>query len=200
MKKFKNCHVVYLIIALILVVAGILFYPNLTNLGLGERFLDLIVAGFLLLYLISFVIPYFNKFDSKASEYKVVLIVELVAISYLLVSNVLSFFNVMGALPINKVFGIVIWVRGVSLLISCLYGRSDSLGKLSKYIDIILISCGVYFFFVATISEGEMLRSLCWLFFVLALILIIYAIVYWPKKTVVRKETIKKVTKTKSSK
>ena len=40
MKKFKGCHVIYLIISLLFVAAGIVLFPNLTNLGWGEKLLD----------------------------------------------------------------------------------------------------------------------------------------------------------------
>lgn len=184
MKKFKNCHILYLLISVLFIAVGILFYPNLTNLGWGEKFIDLFLGVLLALYLFFMIFPELKNFNNKHNEVKVVNVLEIMVISFLTISSILSFFDIANTLSLTKTLGLAIWVRGVSLLIYVFHGRRKYFGFLDKFIFIILISLGVWVFFNGKITNEHLLLILCWALFVVAVFLIIYAIIYWPKKEV----------------
>lgn len=193
MKKFKNCHILYLLISILFTAVGILFYPNLTNLGWGEKFIDLFLGFLLALYLFFIIVPELKNFNNRHNEVKVVNVLEIMLISFLTISSILSFFDVVTTLSLTKTLGLAIWVRGVCLLIYAFHGRREHFGFLDKFIFILLISLGVWVFFNGKITNDHLLLALCWTLFVAAVFLIIYAIIYWPKKEV--KKSDKKKTK-----
>ena len=193
MKKFKGCHVIYLIISLLLIAAVIVLFPNLTNLGWGEKLLDLLIGLALLVYFIFVVIPSLDNFSSKSTEIKVLTIIETILVAFLMVASFLSFFNVMTTFPINIIVGGTLWLRGTCLVVGAIHGRKSRFGVLGKYLYILLISLGIYVVFSNVIREVVLLTGLCVVLFLLALIMLISSIKYWPKKenTPKKKETKK---------
>jgi uncharacterized membrane protein HdeD (DUF308 family) len=112
-----------------------------------------------------------------------------------MVASFLSFFNVMTTLPINIIVGGTLWLRGTCLVVGAIHGRKSRFGVLGKYLYILLISLGVYVVFSNIITEVVLLTSLCVVLFVLALIMLISSIKYWPKKVKKEKTSKKKETK-----
>ena len=199
MKKFKGCHVIYLILSLLFIAAGIVLFPNLTNLGWGEKLLDLLIGLALLVYFVIVIIPSLDNFSSKHNEIKVLTVIETVLVIFLMVASFLSFFNIMSTLPINIIVGGTLWLRGTCLVVGAIHGRKSKFGVLGKYLYILLISLGIYVIFSNLITEVVLLTSLCVLLFLLALILLICSIKYWPKKAKKEKAPKKQETKTESS-
>lgn len=192
MKKFKGCYIWYLILSLLFIAAGVLLFPNLTNLGWGERLIDLLVGVALLVYFIAVIIPSLEHFGSKHTEIKILTLVETVLVAFLMVASVLSFFDIMTTLPINIVVGGALWLRGTCLVVGAVHGRKSRFGAFGKYLYILLISLGIWVVFSNLITDKVILTSLCVVLFIAALILLIYSVKYWPKKTKEQKQAMKK--------
>ena len=192
MKKFNGCHIVYLLLSIVLIAAGILLFPGLTGLCWGEKVLDLLIGLILLFYFILVIIPALDKFSDKHIESKVLILIETIAIAFLMVASFLSFFEVMSALPVHIIVGGALWLRGTILVVQAIHGKRSKFNWVGKYIYILLISLGVWVIFGGVVTEKNILIAICCLFFALALMLLVFAIQYWPKKTKEEKERIRK--------
>ena len=162
MKKFKGSHILYLILSLVLIAGGILLFPGLTNLGWGEKILDLLVGGILLVYFILIIIPALDKFSDKHVETKVLILIEVIAIAFLMVSSFLAFFDIMGALPIEIIVGGALWLRGTIQIVNIIHGRKSKFNWFGKYLYILLISLGVWILVGGFVTEKSILITICY--------------------------------------
>lgn len=188
MHKFKGCHIWYLILSLLLFVSSILLFPNFTGLKWGEKLIDILLSICLLFYFIFIIIPELETFSKKHLEAKIITLIETIFIAFLMVSNTLSSFGIMDGLSNNLVIGIVLYLRGTSLIVLSIYGKQTKLKFLAKYLYILLISFSVWMMFANEIIDKYLLIGLCLLFSFLALISFIYSLIYWPKKNKIFKK------------
>ncbi len=181
MKKSLLQAILMFILSAILITAGIVFLPPVTN--YGEAALLFIIGVILLIY----VFGYLLRRVAKKSKGTVLLltIIEMSLFTILALTLVLT--KVFGK-PLFKdgfvILGLAMWIRGVIETFRAYYYRGSS----TKYpiynvvVTILLITGGTYLYFNPIITNLQLIYGLCILFFISAVILIIYGILKLKKK------------------
>lgn len=182
MQKFKGCHIWYLVLSLLLFVGSILLFPNFLGIEFGDKLTDALLGFGLLMYFIFVIIPELDAFSKKYIELKIITLIETIFVAFLMVYSMLAFMNLLDNISKNLVAGIVLFLRGVSLLVSSYYKERLKLKKLTKYLYILLISFGVWTITYKTINDDVFLYVICVGFLLFSFISFITSLVYWPRK------------------
>lgn len=191
MKRFNYDWLVYLILSVLCIAAGVVMLPQVTNLGI--KILDIILAICLVAYCCVYLLP---KIKHSRGTIQILTIVEFVVICLVALGLILMQFKVFQIDGVIRIIGLVIWLRSVVELFRAYYYR----GKDSSYkypvwlliIYLVLITFGTYIFASPFISDEKLVLILAIALFVLAVLLIVLGIIYLPKSSHKSKKSSKK--------
>ena len=175
---YKN-FIFDIIVGVIALALGIVMLPPF---GIGKYVLRILLAVTLGFYLVLYL---FDKLKKSRGTIFVLAMIELFAITTLIVMLFLQQFDVFNA-DVCSMLGIVLWVRGVVALIGMYFKASTA--KKSRYdlapflMYLLFVSLGMYFFAKPPLTDNLLNWIMCIFFYATALVLGILAFVYAPMR------------------
>lgn len=177
-KRFKFDFIVYLVLGILLVAFGIVIFPFVTE--LGRDILKIVTAIFLIIYLITFLLPkLMHKRNSLILAFH---IIEFVVVALIALGNILSQFKIINVSGVSQTIGLTLFMRGLSELVIS-YCATDKKKKFVFFmLDVAILTLGVYLFAKPLISDETALIILGILFILVGGLGIYLSIRFWDKK------------------
>lgn len=163
-KKTKN-YWVEILLGAFCIVAAVIFAPIWGNTDVffkdwGMTIIDIIIAAIIVAYLVGYL---WKKAVSSNGIVKVLTIIEFVALSIIALGCIFTQFDVIPIQGACKIFGLVLWCRGVVELLRAFYLSRVTTYKYSSawfFVAVAMVSFGVYCFAKPFIQDTVIL----WLF------------------------------------
>lgn len=175
MKKSLIKAIAMFVLAAVLIAAGVIFLPPVTN--YGEIVLLIIIGILLLVYVYGYLLP---KVTLKSKG--VILLLTLIEMALHTVLALTCIFTKFFGTPIFKdgfvILGVAMWIRGVVETFRAYYYRGNG----TKYplykvaITVLLITGGTYLYLKPIITNIQLVYGLCFAFFGCAILLVVLGI------------------------
>ena len=179
MKKLYKNFIFDIIVGVIALALGIVMLPPFS---IGKYVLRILLAVILGCYLVLYL---FDKLKKSRGTIFVLAMIELFAITTLIVMLFLQQFDVFNA-DVCSMLGLVLWVRGIIALIGMYFKASTA--KKSRYdlapflMYLLFVSLGMYFFAKPLLTDNALNWIMCIFFYIAALLLGALAFVYAPMR------------------
>lgn len=184
MKKIGKNWLVLGVIGIVLLVTGIilLVWPDAHD--MAQEWIGYFIGVALIAYGVLFLLP--NILKKCGLAVKVYMILEIVAVAILSILAFTEKFN--SFMTINRILGLVIYIRGVVELIRGYYNNGDIVkiqrdkdgNKVDvydhalKYITIVLLTLGTWLFFYSKIDDSKVIYGIGILFIVVGAVCVFF--------------------------
>ena len=180
MKNIYKNFIADVIIAILALALGIIMLPPF---GIGQQVLNVLLAVALIFYLALYLL---GKITASSGSVLILTVVEFTIVALIALGLILQQFKVFTITGVCTTFGIVIWLRGVVCLVRGYFVSTSAARRrysLLLFIGyIFLVSLGAYMFAKPFISDEALVWIFSITFFVIALLFVVFAILYTPKK------------------
>ncbi len=172
--RFKGDKVLCFVLAVLAIAVGVVLLPAVTS--WGTTMLNWVIAAGLVAYSFAYLLGVAKRSGGKI---KLLTIIEMVVMLLIAVGLVLAQFKIFAVSEICQIVGLALALRGIVCMFKAYYYQFDSKAKyplFSFILNLVVLILGVYIFAKPFVSNSQLVIALAVVCFVLALVLIIYAI------------------------
>ncbi len=172
--RFKGDIILCFVLAVLAIAVGVVLLPAVTS--WGSTMLNWVIAAGLVAYSFAYLL---GVAAHSGGKIKLLTIIEMVVMLLIALGLVLAQFKVFAVSEVCQIVGLALALRGIVCMFKAYYYQFDSKAKyplMTFVVNIVILVFGVYIFAKAFVSNGQLVIALAVICFVLALVLIVYAI------------------------
>ncbi len=172
--RFPGDKILCFVLAVLAIAVGVVLLPSVTQ--WGAVMLNWVIAAGLVAYSFAYLLGVARR---SGGRIKLLTIIEMVVMLLIAVGLILAQFKIFAISEVCQIVGLALALRGIVCMFKAYYYQFDSKAKyplLSFVVNVVILVLGVYIFAKPFVSNSQLVIALAVICFIIALILIIYAI------------------------